>query len=1741
MKTTSLVFGRAFARSGDALFQCVRTMTAAALMAILWAGPEAGAAVLSWSGGGTTAYWSDIGNWGYAGTPNSGDTLVFPAGQPRATNTNDLSSRVFNQIRFAGAGGGYAIYGQAFTVTNSIQATNIVGANAIYNDISLYMMEVTVNVASGASLNLAGALSGTIVGSLIKTGAGTLRLSGAGSNNYGGGTLVDAGTLELYKVSAPPATAIPGNLYVGDGVNSATVLLLAGTEIADYAEVVVHQFGVFNLNGWSDVIGSLTLIGGKVQTGGGLLTVNGNLETLPSLDTAFISGRLRFTGGLRTVSVRDGTAFYDLELSASISDDGGGLLFTNTAATGGSWIRLLGSNSFTGPLFISQTTVDAENPWSLGTTAGGTTVGTGGRLWLYATGITNETLVLKTGASLTAQYDCVWAGPISLDGDAVIRTYPDPSVFEIIGTVSGARGFTKTDTGVLRLSGASQNTYAGDTILNTGRLELNKANAIRYGRLVIGDGWGGNDADVVRELVNEGIYGGLGGATVVIRSSGLLDLNGHSDYLGPIEFDGGSLATGASGLLNLAPPVTSYRTDSTNGNGVITGRMLMDASSVFVVSNNLELQATISGAGSLIKDGYGYLFLLGSNSFSGLTVIQDGMLWVYSPWSLGTTAQGTIVSNGASLVLFGSFGITNEVLTLNGPGENSGYGALDSETAGTNLWVGPITLNAPDCTIAPFRTNTVLRILGSLNGSGGFTQFGQGTVYLEGVSANGYTGPTWVQSGRLLLAQTVTPTIPGSGLTIGDGLGDPATAVVRELASFQIGSIPLTLNNDGLLDLNGFNDTLGLEINFNGGDIQTASGTLSLLNGNTLRVNADGSSIYGNLNVGASTSTWTGADFKTLSCYAVIHGSATLNKTGGSYLSLYNSNNFSGPLIIQDGLVFAGHDRALGQTNNGTTVVAPGRLGLVNGITVRDEALAVSGPLTLSQLFGSANSNTFTGPISFTNEVRIGVSAGGTLNLAGPISGPGGFAKIEAGTLLLSGALANTYGGETRVLAGTLELNKVPFDGAIPGNLSIGDGIGGADADVVRLLEYNQIANTATVTIQSSGLLDLGTFFEGICGLNGSGHLELGTQFLHAGYNNCPGDFAGVISGSGYFAKQAGTNTYVLSGTNTHTGATRVSAGTLLINGYQPQSPVIADASGTLGGSGVIGTLTASARVAPGASPGALTCSNAYFSSAGTLVIDLDNNVPGAGYDQLRARGAVGLTNTTLQVLAAFSPGYDVRVGDQFVIIDNDGSDPVIGGFSGFPNHSEFTAGGDYRLRIDYDGGSGNDVVLTVVGVPASAVSGSLFAGNGNHLLDPNECNHLVLVISNTSATAMTGLSARLWTTNEEVFITQPWSAYPDIPPGGKATNNTLFQVSSLPRLACGSELTFMLSVHSASHGAFTTPLAVLTGSGLAPSLAFTNSTPAAIPDGDAITSSIPVTGFDGYLGKATVSLFVTHARDDDLGMFLIAPDGTVVELTSDNGGTGQNYGSACVPFENRTVFDDSAVTPITGGTAPFIGLYRPESPLSALRGRTSAAVNGTWRLVIADDTSNGQTGALVCWYLNLYPADCVEGGGMCETCPGTFQGTLDVTDPSMIGRFQLFVEPSACGQSNACPMTQLSSVRYETWVFTNDGPAACVTVMVDTYDQPIQASAYLGAFNPNNLCQNYLGYAGTYAPPAQRFAFNVPAYTNFLIVVNDLGTGCTNYTLFVSGTPCPPPELAIEPAASPHQIRLHWPTWAAG
>ena len=153
---------------------------------------------------------------------------------------------------------------------------------------------------------------------------------------------------------------------------------------------------------------------------------------------------------------------------------------------------------------------------------------------------------------------------------------------------------------------------------------------------------------------------------------------------------------------------------------------------------------------------------------------------------------------------------------------------------------------------------------------------------------------------------------------------------------------------------------------------------------------------------------------------------------------------------------------------------------------------------------------------------------------------------------------------------------------------------------------------------------------------------------------------------------------------------------------------------------------------------------------------------------------------------------------------------------------------------------------------------------------------------------------------------------------------------------------------------------ATISPAGVNNPVTFTNSTDFAIPDASVTpaSSTISVSGINpqtaGVLPIVSVNLNIAHTFDGDLTIWLVCPDGSTIDLSSDNGGSGQNY--------TNTSFVPSGGTAITSGTAPFTGSYAPEDAFSLLN---SCSVNGTWTLQVYD-LASGDVGTLLDWSITF-------------------------------------------------------------------------------------------------------------------------------------------------------------------------------
>jgi autotransporter-associated beta strand protein len=1228
--------------------------------------------------------------------------------------------------------------------------------------------------------------------------------------------------------------------------------------------------------------------------------------------------------------------------------------------------------------------------------------------------------------------------------------------FFFSGIVHGAGNLVKTNVGTLRLDGAGHNTYAGFTRLDGGVLELDKFSIFPTltnftaipGDLTIGDGNGLVATDFLRLLADEQI---ADTSDVTVRNSGVFDLNDHDERIGTLTLQGGTVDSGA-GTLFLGGNVSTMSDGNT---ALINGHLsLGGASRTFNVASgpalaDLRINALISGdptgvlsSPGITKAGPGTLFLAGTNTYNGTTTINDGQVALLNDRALGATfnvlgAAGTIVNGTANLFLSG-VQVTNEALTINSDNPGGAFNA-----SGPSVWTGNIVLNT-DTFIASSGT---LLLSGAITGAGGFTKLGLGSVTLAGTNANTYTGTTTVRDGALFLDKD--PALVGGAmsgpLVIGENELPVNTDVVQFLAAVQLpDDTDVTLNTSGLLDLNGFGQNVRNLI-FNGGGNIDAPAPGSLLAIGDITVNPTTNAlavISGRMSVLSNPiiNITTHAISPDLRISAVLFGAGGFTKNGVGELSLTAANSYTGLTTVNGGFLEVDNSLALGSTANGTVVHSGAVLALRfdSHVPAEDLTLAGTGRLGFGALSSSFGSNSWAGDITLSSNATISVDVGDFLNLSGAISGGADLTKTGTGILLFSGGTANSFGG-LFMNAGTLLLAKSIANAAGPADLTVGDGSG---SDVVRLLNDNQIADATEVHVTRSGLFDLNDMVETTGAIDGSGRIDLGNGVLRAGANNASSTFTGLIVGTGNLFK-FGTGNWTLTGDNAYSGQTTVSAGVLQVDGSQPQSPVAVNGTAFLTGDGAVGALQAFGSVAPGGvgGPAILTCSNLAFSAAGDFFVDLNGSVPGTGFDQLNVRGTNALGGATLHL--SVGPDFAPVEGERLTILQNDGSEAIVGTFGGLPNGSLLHAGG-HDFRILYSDIFLNDVVLVVTNTALQlAAAPTASTGNGNDEIEPGECNLLRITLANKLAGIVSGVRATLSCSNPDVTITQPFSTYPNLPPNGVRANDTPFQISTSPAMVCGTNLLCTLTVHTATNGSFSVPFRLFTGT--AGSVRRFNRTgDQAIPDLGTLDSTILVAGMTVPTHHVVVSLHLSHTVDDNLHLTLEDPDGQSIDLSSDNGGTFDDYGTSCADAD-RTTFSDAASVPITAGSAPFRGTFRPEQLLSTYRGKFGPSVNGVWHLRISDDTAGG-IGTLHCWSLEIFPTACEPGGGECEQCGGPMVGAITGGDATQNNRFLRQGAPSECGSVKACPPESTGAIiHYDPYTFTNAGPPTCVTVALNT------------------------------------------------------------------------------------------------
>jgi len=446
---------------------------------------------------------------------------------------------------------------------------------------------------------------------------------------------------------------------------------------------------------------------------------------------------------------------------------------------------------------------------------------------------------------------------------------------------------------------------------------------------------------------------------------------------------------------------------------------------------------------------------------------------------------------------------------------------------------------------------------------------------------------------------------------------------------------------------------------------------------------------------------------------------------------------------------------------------------------------------------------------------------------------------------------------------------------------------------------------------------------------------------------------------------------------------------------------------------------------------------------------------------------------------------------------------------------------------------------------PVAQVGFQVFSGNGNHAIDPNECNALNLILTNTSGTTISGITASFASSDPDVIVTQPLTTFPDLPAARARTNDIPLQISTLPSFTAGRIIYGTVTIASLSSDLISAPVALTTGEISPVGSRFDIDTAIGIPVARVSESTNVVTGFSGVLAKVVVSIYLTDPSDQALtNISLIGPDGTTVLLSAGNGGAGQNYGSGTADL-GRTVFNDSATNAITTSSAPFVGAFTPQTPLSAFSGETN--VNGAWHLQVAN-RPNGSVGTLQAWSLFLYPVTSTDGGGACALCSGDtiLTNYLGASSGILPQRLYRDSTPSACGPAKTYPgiITNYSGgFSYQAYPFYNGSSNTCIDVTLTSPSADIMSAAFDSTFDPNNPQATYVADSGvsTAGASSLSYSFSVNPDTVFVILVNDVSeinitrtNANASYILSVTGGDCIP-RLNVAPA-NINRVDITWP-----
>lgn len=922
--------------------------------------------------------------------------------------------------------------------------------------------------------------------------------------------------------------------------------------------------------------------------------------------------------------------------------------------------------------------------------------------------------------------------PITIDGFAGIGAWSNSTV-RLNGRLQGTNGVVRFYSwGQSIIGGTQANTFTGDVEVRADVRMAKPAGVNAFAGKVMVKNGGELHWNASQQLPDNGLL------DVSLTSSGMDPLHSaFAETLGTLRLSWGGGGTDGiqlnatnlnvgrlevfsftllrSPLLTIreAIAVTNYQNDglSLEAPLQLAGNVSVETDGFSVlfkgpISGPANAGLNLHGAdvgGVWISDWTEFAFEA-TNTYAGVTYVSAGAAEAFNPASFGLTNGGLVLGSNGILRIRAPMTLAEPIAMMGRTNEPSFSIFLDIRLPMVELYEavsqvttlsGPLVVSNV-ASLVSMNTNSQLSLSGRVTGPGSLYSYVE-KLRFTGSTTNSFSGGFHVGLGITELQRPLgTQVLPGP-------VHIHAGATLRSLGSHQVADTAAVRIDEGTLDLTVYSETMA-SLEFRGGTV-LGSGLLQVNDLISTRAT-------NHLGGAASPITLTGLlavdadgvlmDVEAGDADPELRINSTISsglfggwtKTGTGRLELWGTNTYLGGSFIEGGTATIKSPGALG--GGGGTAVSPGAvLEIATAANIPGEYLFLDGG-TLRLL--SPTTNIWGGGIDISGFARFETSfSTGRLLLTNSIVGEGNLGKTGPGTLEIGGSATNGFIGYAYVGGGTLFLNKSV------GPALTGEGVlVGLDpvtftpaAGILHSARTAQIADFAAVGLTTVGTWNLNGFNDTIGSLQGSGVINLGAAQLTTGGLGVSTTFDGVITGNGSISLvKVGSGTFTLTGQNAYTGRTTVSGGTLLINGTN--APGLTTISGgTLGGRGQIGNVTAQGgSLSPGNSPGILRVGNFIGNPNVTYRCELNGTNAGIGHDQLSVTGWVQLGQSPLQLVL----GNAGAVSNRYTILVNDGTEAITNTFAGLIEGATFYASGT-PFRITYQGGTGNDVVLTQLGL----------------------------------------------------------------------------------------------------------------------------------------------------------------------------------------------------------------------------------------------------------------------------------------------------------------------------------------------------------------------------------------------------------------------------------------------------------